>query len=128
MSWTLDLLGVVLGFVFLAKGSGWLVEGGSVLGRRWGVTPFVVGLTIVAWGTSLPEVVVSAVAAAKGRPAASLGNVLGSNMANIGMVMGTAAFILPAATASSLRLRYASKFASRSGSAPPPGALQTLDV
>ena len=100
MSWTLDLLGVVLGFVFLAKGSGWLVEGGSVLGRRWGVTPFVVGLTIVAWGTSLPEVVVSAVAAAKGRPAASLGNVLGSNMANIGMVMGTAAFILPAAFSS----------------------------
>lgn len=96
MSWTLDLLGVALGFAFLAKGSAWLVEGGSILGRRWGVAPFVVGLTIVAWGTSLPEVVVSAVAAAKGRPAASLGNVLGSNMANIGMVMGTAALILPA--------------------------------
>ena len=96
MSWVLDLLGVVLGFVLLAKGSGWLVEGGSVLGRRWGVAPFVIGLTIVAWGTSLPEVAVSAMAAVKGRPAASLGNVLGSNMANIGMVMGTAALILPA--------------------------------
>ncbi|HIF41351.1 MAG TPA: calcium/sodium antiporter [Planctomycetes bacterium] len=95
MSWTLDLLGVVLGFAFLAKGSAWLVDGASTLGRRWGVAPFVVGLTIVAWGTSLPEVVVSVVAAAKGRPAASLGNVLGSNMANIGMVMGAAAVILP---------------------------------
>lgn len=96
MSWTLDLLGVALGFAFLAKGSAWLVDGGSTLGRRWGVAPFVVGLSVVAWGTSLPEVVVSALAAAKGRPAASLGNVLGSNMANIGMVMGTAALVLPA--------------------------------
>ena len=96
MDWTLDLLGVALGFVFLAKGAAWLVDGGSTLGRRWGVRPFVVGLTIVAWGTSLPEVVVSTVAAMQGRPAASLGNVLGSNMANIGLVMGAAALVLPA--------------------------------
>jgi cation:H+ antiporter len=87
---------VVLGFVLLIKGATLLVDGGSALGSRWGVRPYVVGLTIVAWGTSLPELVVSAMAAAQGRPAVSLGNVLGSNMANIGMVMGAAGLILPA--------------------------------
>ena len=105
MDWTLDLLGVALGFVFLAKGAAWLVDGGSTLGRRWGVRPFVVGLTIVAWGTSLPEVVVSTVAAAQGRPAASLGNVLGSNIANIGLVMGVAALVLPAVFSRRIFLR-----------------------
>lgn len=87
---------VVLGFVLLAKGAGGLVDGGATLARRLGISPLAVGLTVVAWGTSLPEVVVSSLAAAEGRPGASLGNVLGSNVANIALVLGASAFVLPA--------------------------------
>lgn len=92
----LDALLVLLGFALLARGAGWLVDGGATLARRFGVSPLVVGLTVVAWGTSMPEVVVSGYAAWQGRPASSLGNVLGSNVANIGLVLGSCAVILPA--------------------------------
>lgn len=91
----LDALLVVLGFVLLARGAGGLVDGGATLARRSGVSPLAVGLTIVAWGTSLPEVVVSSLAASEGRPGSSLGNVLGSNVANIALVLGASAFVLP---------------------------------
>jgi cation:H+ antiporter len=90
-----DTLLILAGFVLLAKGAHWLVDGGATLARRWGVSPLVIGLTVVAWGTSLPEVVVSALAAYRNKPASSLGNVLGSNIANIGLVLGVCAVILP---------------------------------
>ncbi len=96
MHWTVHLLAVGVGFWLLALGAERLVRGGEALARRWGVSPFLVGLTIVAWGTSLPEVVVSSLAAAQGRPATCIGNVLGSNIANIGLVLGASSIILPA--------------------------------
>ncbi len=88
-------LALVAGFWLLARGAGWLVDGGAALAARMGISPLMVGLTVVAWGTSLPEVVVSTLAAWQGQPASSLGNVLGSNIANIGLVLGVSAMILP---------------------------------
>ena len=96
LSWPLEAALLLVGFALLARGADWLVDGGVSLARRWGVRPLLVGLTVVAWGTSLPEVVVSSLAAVEGRPGASLGNVLGSNVANIGLVLGTSALVLPA--------------------------------
>jgi cation:H+ antiporter len=95
MSWILISVYLVLGFVFLGKGADWLVGGSTVLAKRLGVSSLVVGLTVVAWGTSLPEVVVSTMAAVQGNAAISLGNVLGSNIANIGLVLGACALVLP---------------------------------
>lgn len=101
----LELVALAAGFLLLAKGADWLVEGGSELARRMGVRPLVVGLTIVAWGTSAPEVVVSCIAARDDRPTIALGNVLGSNVANIGLVLGACACILPAVLQRGLGLR-----------------------
>lgn len=91
----LDVALLAGGFLLLAKGAHWLVGGSSELARRWGVSTLVVGLTVVAWGTSAPEVVVSALAAAEGKPGIALGNVLGSNVANVGLVLGACALVLP---------------------------------
>ena len=66
MEWLKEALALGLGFVLLAKGAHALVDGGAALARRWDVSPLIVGLTVVAWGTSLPEVVVSAIASYDG--------------------------------------------------------------
>jgi cation:H+ antiporter len=95
MSWFLIAVFLVLGFVLLGKGADWLVGGATTLANRMGVSALVVGLTVVAWGTSLPEVVVSTLAAVQGNASISLGNVLGSNIANIGLVLGSCALVLP---------------------------------
>jgi len=91
----LEILYLVFGFYFLAKGSDWLVSGSTAIADRIGVRPLIVGLTVVAWGTSAPEVVVSGAAAVQGEPGMTMGNVLGSNVANIGLVLGACALILP---------------------------------
>ena len=96
---------LVVGFVLLAKGANWLVGGGSQIARRMGISVLVVGLTVVAFGTSLPEVVVSSVAAGRGDVSMALGNVLGSNIANIGLVLGTCAIVLPPVLQSKLAPR-----------------------
>jgi cation:H+ antiporter len=93
--WIVALVYLGVGFVLLAKGAGWLVGGSTQIARRYGVSTLVVGLTIVAFGTSAPEVVVSTVAAMSGNADISLGNVLGSNIANIGLVLGACAVVLP---------------------------------
>jgi len=91
----LDVALLAGGFILLARGAHWLVGGGSELARRWGVSTLAVALTVVAWGTSAPEVVVSGLAAVEGKPAIALGNVLGSNVANVGLVLGACALVLP---------------------------------
>lgn len=96
MSWLLIAFYIVLGFVALGKGADWLVGGGTVIARRLGVSTLAIGLTVVAWGTSLPEVVVSTGAAMDGSAAMALGNALGSNIANIALVLGACAMVLPA--------------------------------
>ncbi len=89
------LLFSIAGFVFLWKGADWLVGGSSRLALGAKVTPIVIGITIVAFGTSLPEMAVSLTASAKGQPDITLGNVIGSNIANILLVLGIAAVIRP---------------------------------
>jgi cation:H+ antiporter len=83
------------GFILLYGGAEALVRGGSGLARRAGLTPLVVGLTIVAFGTSSPELAVSIRAALRGGGDMAVGNVLGSNIANIGLILGIAALIRP---------------------------------
>ncbi|GMV92213.1 MAG: K+-dependent Na+/Ca+ exchanger [Candidatus Hydrogenedentota bacterium] len=86
---------LIAGFVFLIKGADLLVEGASSLAKRLGVSDLVIGMTIVALGTSLPELIVSVFAAAKGVTGIAIGNVIGSNIANILLVLGVAAVISP---------------------------------
>jgi len=83
------------GLVMLFLGAEGLIRGSSNLAIKIGITPLVVGLTVVAFGTSAPELVVSLNAALKGNSSISLGNVVGSNIANIALILGTAALIKP---------------------------------
>ena len=83
------------GILLLYFGAEWLVSGSAGLGRAFGVRPFVIGVTAVAYGTSMPELVVSTVAAAEGMSGLALGNVIGSNLANIGLILGLTALVLP---------------------------------
>lgn len=101
----LAVLYLIAGFVFLAKSADALVEGAATLATRFGMDRWVVGLTVVAWGTSLPEVVVSSLAAYEGSPGLALGNVLGSNVANAGLVLGAVGLILPRALVGKLSMR-----------------------
>jgi cation:H+ antiporter len=86
---------VVGGFVLLYYGADWLVRGSVSLGLRLGMTPLVVGLTLVSYGTSMPELAVSVKAAWDGQGGIALGNVVGSNICNIGLILGLAALVTP---------------------------------
>ena len=85
----------LLGLALLYWGGEWLVRGSVSLADRLGVSPLIVGLSVVAAGTSAPELVVSLVSVLQDRPAIAIGNVVGSNVANILLVLGTAALIWP---------------------------------
>ncbi len=92
-----DLAQIAGGLVALYFGAGWLVGAASAFARRLGVSPLLVGLTVVAFGTSLPELFVGVRAALGGHAGISLGNVVGANAINIGLVLGVAALIRPLA-------------------------------
>ena len=79
----------------LFYGAEFIVKGGSQLARYFGLSPIVIGLTVVAFGTSLPELVVSIVAAIGGSSPIAIGNVVGSNIANVGLVLGVSSLIFP---------------------------------
>ena len=79
----------------LFYGAEFIVKGGSRLARYFGLSPIVIGLTVVAFGTSLPELVVSIVAAIGGSSPIAIGNVVGSNIANVGLVLGVSSLIFP---------------------------------
>ena len=85
----------IIGFVLLYYGAEWLVKGSSSLARSLGVIPIVIGLTVVAFGTSAPELVVSVVSAIQGKSMIAVGNVVGSNICNIALVLGMAALFQP---------------------------------
>ncbi len=95
---TLAIIYVLAGLVLLYFGAEGLVRGSSSLALRLGLSPLVVGLTVVAFGTSSPELVVSLKAALDGQGAISVGNVVGSNICNIGLILGLCAMITPIAT------------------------------
>jgi cation:H+ antiporter len=85
----------LVGFVLLYFGAEWLVKGSSSLARSLGVTPIVIGLTVVAFGTSAPELVVSLISSIKGKSMIAVGNVVGSNICNIALVLGLSALLNP---------------------------------
>ena len=89
----LSFFGVVLGLLLLIGGGSALVTGSSALARRMGVSPMIVGLTIVAFGSSAPELVVNILGSIEGQTALAFGNVIGSNISNLGLVLGIAAII-----------------------------------
>ena len=88
---------IIAGFALLLFGGESVVRGSVALAQRLGVSPLIVGLTIVGFGTSLPEMVVSVNAALVGSPGLAVGNVVGSNIANILLILGVAAVIAPIA-------------------------------
>lgn len=79
----------------LVKGADWFVEGASGIADKFGIPQLVIGLTVVALGTSLPELFTSVVAARKGKADIAIGNIVGSNIFNILFVLGTSALIIP---------------------------------
>lgn len=85
----------IIGLIILYLGGEGLVRGSSRLARAMGINPVLIGLTIVAFGTSAPELVVSIIAAFKGSNDLIMGNILGSNIANIGLILGISALIYP---------------------------------
>ena len=95
MQIALQLLLLVVGFIMLIKGADWFVDGASKIADKFGIPQLVIGLTIVAFGTSLPELVTSVTAAVKGKADIAVGNIVGSNVFNILFVVGTAALITP---------------------------------
>ncbi len=93
----IDLVLALAGLLLLLLGSDWLVAGGSRLAARRGIPPIVVGAVILGFGTSLPELVVGLTAAAGGDSSLGLGGIVGSNAANMGLVLGVAALAVPIA-------------------------------
>ncbi len=98
----MNLLSLVAGLLLLIVGAELLVRGASRLAAAAGVSPLVIGLTVVAFGTSTPEMAVSVVSAANGQAGLSLGNVLGSNLFNVLFILGLSALIAPLAVSSQL--------------------------
>ena len=84
-----------LGIVMLVKGAGWLVDGASSIARKYNISELVIGLTVVAFGTSMPEFCVSLLASARNQPDLAIANIIGSNIANILLILGVSAVICP---------------------------------
>ena len=92
-----NLLLLLLGLTILTGGAQILVKGGSALALRLGLSPLVIGLTVLAYGTSSPEMVVSAQASLRGNAAMAVGNVIGSNFCNLALILGLCALVRPVA-------------------------------
>ena len=90
-----DLFEIAAGLALLIIGADRFVHGAAAIARNLGVAPLLIGLTIVAFATSAPEILVSIIAASRGEPDLAIGNAIGSNIANIGMVLGATAMIRP---------------------------------
>jgi cation:H+ antiporter len=97
----LDISLLLLGFFLLIKGANWLVDGASALAKKHNISDLAIGLTIVAFGTSAPELVVNAIASFQGHQDIVLGNVIGSNNFNLFIILGIAGLIYPMTVQSS---------------------------
>jgi cation:H+ antiporter len=93
--WLVNVLFLVAGFAMLKFGADWLVGGASQVAADMGMSQAVIGVTVVAIGTSMPELVTSAIAALRGQPEICIGNVVGSNIFNVGAVLGGAGLLHP---------------------------------
>ena len=95
---------LLAGLVLILMGANWLVDGSSSVARRFGISEFVIGLTIVGIGTSAPEMVVSFLSSFQGKSAMAVGNIVGSNIFNTLMILGATALVAPVTiTKSNLR-------------------------
>jgi len=101
----LNLLFILAGFILLLVGADRFVGGAGATARNLGVPPLLIGLTIVGFATSAPEILVSVTAAVQGLPNLAIGNALGSNIANIGLVLGVSALVKPIYLSNSVTLR-----------------------
>ncbi len=105
MNFVLQIVFLAVGFFLLVKGADWFVDGASGLARKLGIPQLVIGLTIVAMGTSLPEAAVSISAALRGNAEITIGNIVGSNILNILIILGVTALIATLKVADST-IRY----------------------
>ena len=87
----------IIGFIFLIKGADFLVDGASSIARRLNISDLVIGLTVVAFGTSTPELFVNIIASFKGNTDIAIGNVVGSNIANVFFILGVSSIVYPLA-------------------------------
>lgn len=94
-NWGLTITLLIVGFVLTIGGANFVVESGTNIARSFGVSEWIIGLFLIALGTSLPELVVSIVAIKKGNAEMSIGNIIGSNVANFSMVLGSASLVSP---------------------------------
>ena len=95
MDLIIALVFLIIGLGGLSFGAEFLIRGAVSVSHLIGLSPFIIGLTVVAWGTSAPEVVVTVGAAVNGVPDVAVGNVIGSNITNVLLIGGTAALVLP---------------------------------
>ena len=109
MDMLVQILLLVVGFVMLIKGADWFVEGASAIAAKFGIPQLVIGLTIVAMGTSAPEAAVSITAALNDNAGITIGNVVGSNILNVLVILGVASVITTLAVAKST-IRYEMPF------------------
>jgi cation:H+ antiporter len=108
----LSITAIVIGFGLLVWGAERFVHGAAAIAKNFGVSPLIIGLTIVGIGTSAPEILISIVAASQGNPALAVGNALGSNITNIALVLGITALVVPLTVKSEiLRREYPLMFA-----------------
>lgn len=91
----MDYVWLIVGLVLIIAGADWLTDGASSMAKRWGVSDLVIGLTVVAFGTSAPELSISLVSALKGSAPMSIGNVVGSNIFNVLAIIGVVALARP---------------------------------
>lgn len=94
-NWTKTIILLTIGFTFTIGGANFVIESGTNIARDFGVSEWVIGIFLISLGTSLPELVVSLVAVKKGNAEMSIGNIIGSNVANFSMVLGAASLINP---------------------------------
>jgi len=95
MASLLPLFLLIIGFGALILGANWLVNGATSIGVKAKLSPLIIGLTIVAFGTSLPEMIVNVFSCIKGSPGLAIGNIIGSNTMNILLILGVSAMIFP---------------------------------
>jgi cation:H+ antiporter len=105
MSFLLPLLAVAIGLVVLIWSSDQFVDGAAGTARYFRISPLIIGMVIVGFGTSAPELVVSVTSALKGKPALAIGNAYGSNIANIALILGVASLVKPISVRSTMLRR-----------------------
>lgn len=96
---------LILGFILLVKGADYLVDGASSVAANYNISGLIIGLTIVAFGTSTPELIVNILASLSGNPEIAIGNIVGSNIANILLILGISAIIFPLKVKNSITWR-----------------------